>query len=73
MAGKTVKAKNRLTGVSSSFTEEQWAKMQKDPNWSGVYIREKEKSVPDEVKDLVKNQKKIQTESHKTEDVSDKK
>ena len=73
MAGKTVKAKNRITGVPSSFTEEQWAKMQKDPNWAGVYIREKEKAVPDEVKDLVKNQKKNQAESPKTEDVADKK
>ena len=38
-----------------------------------LYIREKEKAVPDEVKDLVKNQKKNQAESPKTEDVADKK
>ena len=72
MAGKTVKARNRVTGVPSSFTEEQWAKMQKDPNWAGVYIREKEKAVPDEVKALVNNSKKKEQPSIK-EDAADKK
>ena len=73
MAGKTVKARNRVTGVPSSFTEEQWAKMQKDPNWAGVYIREKEKAVPDEVKALVNNSKKKEQPSTKVEDAADKK
>ena len=73
MAGKTVKARNRVTGVPSSFTEEQWAKMQKDPNWAGVYIREKEKPVPDEVKALVNNSKKKEQPSTKVEYAADKK
>ena len=47
-----VKVKNRSNGVQSTFTDAEWARISKDPHYSGVFIEVKEPRVPKEVKDL---------------------
>lgn len=47
-----VKVKNRSNGVQSTFTDAEWARISKDPQYSGVFIEVKEPRVPKEVKDL---------------------
>ena len=47
-----VKVKNRSNGVQSTFTDAEWARISKDPQYSGVFIEVKEPRVPKEVRDL---------------------
>ena len=47
-----VTVKNRANGVKSTFTDAEWARISKDPQYSGVFIEVKEPRVPKEVKDL---------------------
>ena len=47
-----VKVKNRSNGKQSTFTDAEWARISKDPQWAGVFIEVKEARVPKEVRDL---------------------
>ena len=48
-----VRAENLKTKVVSEFTNEQWADMQKDTNWSGKFRKlDEPKKAPAEVKNL---------------------
>ena len=47
-----VKVKNRSNGKQSKFTDAEWARISKDPQWAGVFIEVKEARVPKEVRDL---------------------
>ena len=51
-----IKVKNRHTNVVSEFTNAEWDRINKDPQWAGVFVEVKEPRVPKEVKDLQSSQ-----------------
>ena len=42
---------NKHTGVKSTFTNAEWDRISKAPQWSGVFVPVKEVRVPNEVRD----------------------
>ena len=51
-----IKAINSRTGVQSTFSKEQWEKMQSDPYWHGKFVELKD-TTPKEVKEIEAKQK----------------
>lgn len=60
-----VTIKNNRTGVESKLTAEQWAKVQKDAYYNGVFSEVKRVEKPDEVKELEAKKAKADNEAPK--------